>query len=63
MKVWVIYEKDGYGGSQVEKIYSNEESAIMDQMDKLSYLKRLTEDQLREIAKPHVHEHDVIDKY
>ena len=59
MKVWIIYEKDGYGGSQVGTVYSSEDAAIRDRMDKFNYLKRskgFTEEQLMEEAKEHIEE-------
>jgi hypothetical protein len=63
MFVWIVYQKDGYGGQEVGSVFGNEEAAIQFVVDRDSYLLELQdwdEIRLREHAKTHVERHEVL---
>lgn len=66
MNVWIIYQKDGYGGQEAGEVFSNEDAATRFVMDRDSYLLKnddWDEDRLRKHAKSHLHECEVRDAY
>lgn len=64
MKVYITYEKDGYGGQQVEKVFGNEALAqahiISTRFSTNSYYADMEQHELEEKALEYIEEHDVM---
>jgi len=70
MKVWITYEKDGLGGTQVSEVFTNYDAAIRKKMDEFEYLKNgpmsnkySTDEALKKYCDTHLHEMDTTDEY
>lgn len=65
MKVYVTYEKDGYGGQQVEKVFINKHNAVSfvveSRLKDNGAFRDKTESELRALAENHIEEHPLIE--
>lgn len=64
MKVYVVYEKDGFGGSEVAQVFSSQSIAreyVIDEIfSKNKAYQNKTENVLNNCADQYIHEHEVL---
>ena len=62
MKVYLTFEKDGYGGIQVDRVFENKSDARMYVVTEFMIDKAKDLTELYKMTDKHIEEHEVIEK-
>ena len=62
MKVYITFEKDGYNGIQVDRVFRNKSDAQLYVVTELMARKAKNEIELNKMTDEHIEEHEIIEK-